>query len=589
MTWVDISVDINGNSPHTGSHSLDLVFSPTTGALTSVLDGTDGGIFSLNTTTNDWSDLNGNLSTLLTNSVASNPTNINNLVAGFENNGVAVTNGSQTWTLGSTGDGGTVYFDSNNPNTIYVANDGVLDKSTTAGTLGSFKPLVPQQVQPFYPTATPYSPYYESYQNYVSDGLYPNFPLQESFRQIDTTALGNFALVVDPVNTARVLMGGTPLTPPAQGAAGQQLTATPLYESYDGGKTWNDLSVNLPLQSVTHIALAEDQGPYSADPGFNTISDLGANSYDPNTIYVTDGTSLYVTKNNGTSWVNRTANLPVSANPGKPFIISDIVVDPRNRDIAYVTASSAIGTGMGRVFVTNNAGRSWTSISGNLPDQPAWTLTIDPRTGNLYVGTDTGVYVTGNTGSSWQAFGVGLPQVSVRQIDLNLNLNTMTIATYGRGVYQLTLSSSAANAAPLHLDERRLGLDRHRLLERTHHDQCVGYVGPAEHERFGIVDDCRHHHRRNARRQFPAHQDRPGQCRPVRHEPVWRHHRHSTGQSGRAKPQRARYEHRHLRHCRKWCRPRVGFQPEPQADHPPRRRHQLERPQHRRPAQHLEQ
>ncbi len=434
-TWVDISVDLKGNSPHTGAHSLAFTASG------QVLDATDGGIWSLNPVSDLWTDINGNLSNLLTNSVASNPTNINAFVAGFENNGEAVDNGNQTWNLAAIGDGGTTYYDPTNPNTIYEAADGVLIKSTTGGTLGSFKQLIPGQVQPFYPTDPTYSPYYEAYQSYVSDGNYPNFINQNFTRAIDTTALGNFALVVDPINSQRILMGGKPLTPPNQPfPTPQQLTASALYESFNGGTTWSDLLPPAALNGVTQIAIATDQGPYSPDPAFTSVTDLGANTYDPNTIYISDGSKVYLSKNNGTSWVNRTTNLP------NGIVISDVVVDPRNRDIVYVTSSASIGSGLGRIFVSNNAGRSWSSITGNLPDQPVWTLTVDPRDGTLYAGTDNGVYSAGNSGISWSTFGVGLPQVSVRQVDLNLNLNTITLATYGRGVYQLALSNQQANA-----------------------------------------------------------------------------------------------------------------------------------------------
>ena len=43
--------------------------------------------------------------------------------------------------------------------------------------------------------------------------------------------------------------------------------------------------------------------------------------------------------------------------------------------------------------------------SGNLPDQPTWTIVVDPRDGALYVGTDIGVYASTNGGTTWAKFG----------------------------------------------------------------------------------------------------------------------------------------------------------------------------------------
>ena len=54
---------------------------------------------------------------------------------------------------------------------------------------------------------------------------------------------------------------------------------------------------------------------------------------------------------------------------------SDILVDPQNANIAYVTACNfGDVTGGGHVWMTKNAGQTWTNISGNLPNVPAWSI-----------------------------------------------------------------------------------------------------------------------------------------------------------------------------------------------------------------------
>src|SRR5262249_30329998 len=119
--------------------------------------------------------------------------------------------------------------------------------------------------------------------------------------------------------------------------------------------------------------------------------------------------------------------------------LADIAVDPRNRDVAYVVRSAFGG---GKVFVTGNAGQTWTDITGNLPDVPVNKVVIDPRSGYVYLGTDTGVYVSTNGGGTWARFGAGLPIVRVTDMTLNESLNTLAIATGGRSAYQIALDDT---------------------------------------------------------------------------------------------------------------------------------------------------
>ena len=114
------------------------------------------------------------------------------------------------------------------------------------------------------------------------------------------------------------------------------------------------------------------------------------------------------------------------------------MVDPTDSDHIYAVRS-AFGTQ--QVFESTDAGQQWTNISGTLPSSPAWSLAFDPRTGYLYVGTDEGVYMSDNDGTSWSRLGVGLPDVAVHSLDLNQTTDILTIGTYGRGVYQISLNS----------------------------------------------------------------------------------------------------------------------------------------------------
>ena len=65
--------------------------------------------------------------------------------------------------------------------------------------------------------------------------------------------------------------------------------------------------------------------------------------------------------------------------------------------------------------------------------------------GNLIVGTDTGVYISkGTSGGTYQLLGTGLPNVPVFTMALkpkatSTEAGLLYVATHGRGVYTYTL------------------------------------------------------------------------------------------------------------------------------------------------------
>jgi autotransporter-associated beta strand protein len=400
--WTDISVDSKGNGPHTDDHAL------TMDAAGHILLGSDGGVWLWDPKTSLWSDLNGagpigGLETNTANSVAVDPNNLSIAYEGSQDNGLSIFTGSKTWTFSDFGDGGQVAVDPLNPNVVYHVRNGALMKTTAgAATLpGGWTTVL-----------------------IVPDTLY-------------------FPFALDTVNPQRLVVGGVfdPFNfPPG--------VAVAVKESNDGGVTWHDLGAPYaPFDAVRSVAIAQQQGTFAFDAGFPLVTDIGTNTYDPKTIYTTDGSRVVVTKDRGATWVDRTSNLPAALVNGGT--IAHITVDPTNRDTAYLVNDGPPDLSVGRVFITNDAGLNWEDITHNLPDVPVYTLAVDPRNNALYAGTDQGVYVSLDGGGTWNRLGAGLPFVSVRDLALNQNLNTLTAATYGRGIFQLFLSDIQAGAGGL--------------------------------------------------------------------------------------------------------------------------------------------
>ncbi|TMC36773.1 MAG: DUF11 domain-containing protein, partial [Chloroflexi bacterium] len=126
--------------------------------------------------------------------------------------------------------------------------------------------------------------------------------------------------------------------------------------------------------------------------------------------------------------------------PNRP--VAWIAVDQSNYRIAYLGYNgfnAATPHQPGHVFKTTDAGQSWTDVSGNLPDAPVNSLTLDPSFPNtLYAATDVGPFVTYDGGAHWALMGTGFPAVAVDQVDLDSYDRVIGAGTHGRGAWSMT-------------------------------------------------------------------------------------------------------------------------------------------------------
>jgi hypothetical protein len=123
--------------------------------------------------------------------------------------------------------------------------------------------------------------------------------------------------------------------------------------------------------------------------------------------------------------------------------ITDIDVRPNNSDHVYWTYGG-FATGE-KVYASFNAGSTWTNLSGTLPNVPVNAIQVD-QSGNMYIGTDIGVFYRGATMGDWVPFWNKLPIVPVSDLELYESENLIRASTFGRGVWQSDLYS---NCPPL--------------------------------------------------------------------------------------------------------------------------------------------
>ena len=148
------------------------------------------------------------------------------------------------------------------------------------------------------------------------------------------------------------------------------------------------------------------------------------------------GDGVYKTTDGGETWRQTTR---FSGVPDMTYI-DDVQASAHDADVVYaVLENHKRGDYKPYVFKTDNRGKSWKSIAGNLPERgSAHTITgdhVDPNL--LFVGTEFGVFFTVNAGGSWTKLKGGTPNIPYRDLVIQTRENDLVGATFGRSFYVL--------------------------------------------------------------------------------------------------------------------------------------------------------
>jgi hypothetical protein len=150
-----------------------------------------------------------------------------------------------------------------------------------------------------------------------------------------------------------------------------------------------------------------------------------------------------------------TACWHVAAATGLPKqLVTGLAIDPEDSMTVYATVASysrrwtLAPTGMspGHLFVSHDAGQTFTDASGNLPDVLAAAVLVTADT--VIVGTDTGVFAAPKDSTEFVPFGLGLPVVPASSLGLNPQGDTLVLATHGRGIWLLPFGQDAHPSVP---------------------------------------------------------------------------------------------------------------------------------------------
>jgi len=155
---------------------------------------------------------------------------------------------------------------------------------------------------------------------------------------------------------------------------------------------------------------------------------------------------------------------PVNANGSTNKFVGRAVIDPNNKNTAYVTFDYYAATGAGsNVWKTTNLNAvtpTWTAMANGIPNVPVNAFAADPNnSARLFAGTDIGVYASTDGGTNWAPLGTGLPAVAVFDMAIvqpGTATEKLRVATHGRSMWQIDLAGPTS-VTVLTFSARRAG------------------------------------------------------------------------------------------------------------------------------------
>jgi uncharacterized protein (TIGR03437 family) len=311
--------------------------------------GNDGGMFSSDSFQGGaivWNNLNSNLGiTEYYPNLSIHPNNPQITLAGAQDNGTHLYGGQLIWPQVLGGDGGWTAIDPSSPNVGYISLPNItmyrIQNLPSPSQFVSTVHGISQNDRQRFISAwildpvTPQTMYYGTqylYRSVDGGGLWrqispdltnapPGTPSTDTIHVISTIA-------VAPGNPQMIYTGSV------SGA---------VYQSPDGGATWNDRSANLPGRAVTHVAV----DPVNSAVVYVTFSGY-ASSTELHPGHVFQSTDA------GATFKDISGNL-------MNIPVDDLVVDPDLPNTLY------IGTDAGP-FVTTDGGNTWTTLGTGFPN-----------------------------------------------------------------------------------------------------------------------------------------------------------------------------------------------------------------------------
>ncbi len=229
-----------------------------------------------------------------------------------------------------------------------------------------------------------------------------------------------------------------------------------VWRSEDRGDSWTAISPDLTtdqnryeLPTADRVVSVDSLYDHEAMSHYCTITAFAESSAVEGLLYSgTDDGLIQVSEDGGSNWrqAERPQGLPAVA------FINDIEPSSHDGDRVIVAADDhKSGDYAPYLFESSDRGRTWRSISGDLPaSTTVWSVEQDHLESNLlFVGAEHGVHVSLDGGEAWHR--LDTPTIAFRDLAIQRRDNDLVCASFGRGIYVLDNYSSLRELAAQNL------------------------------------------------------------------------------------------------------------------------------------------
>lgn len=238
-----------------------------------------------------------------------------------------------------------------------------------------------------------------------------------------------------------------------------------LWRSTDRGDSWTAVSGDL-TRNQDRLLLPVQGRQWSWDAGwdflamsqYNTITSIGESPLNENILYIgTDDGLIQVSEDRGSTW----RRIEAGSLPGVPdtAFVNDIRADLHDEDTVYIALDNhKYGDFTPYLLKSTNRGRSWTDITGDIPDRHlVWRIVQDHENPNLlFTATEFALFFTLDGGNKWVKLSGDAPTIAFRDVTIQRREDDLVAASFGRGFFIVDDISPLRTLSESRLEERAM-------------------------------------------------------------------------------------------------------------------------------------